>query len=588
MTGTAAAPEFVTWSAPEHAFKIQCSGVVLDEIRQTAVEGYHSVPHGGVETGGVLFGTHEPDAVRIAAWRPIACEYAYGPSFSLSDKDEAALAKTLQSWSGDAALAGLGPAGWYRAHNRSEISLSDADLAFFNRFFPQPWQVALIVRPASFAPTRAGFFFREPDGSIRTQSSYHECVLKPAVAPSLPQAPPPVAVPEPPQIVAAPEPSPVAAGTESAALPEPGPAPVVEREPPAEEALHRSKRRNWYVAGLIVLVLAAVVGFWLLRPSNRGLSLSATDVSGQLRITWDRTAGSIRHATGGLIDIDDGGLRTEVKLAPADLRSGSVFYARQSGNVAVRMTVYLPGSAPVAEISRFLRPGQVAVPPAPPHQAEAAPAQAEPQPRKTEVPPPSLPRPAPASARPVIPFRAPVAAARQSSVAVPAIAPPNIASLPASPPPGALTSVLGPVPPPPAAPALPPRQNNPAPVASGRIIWTGKLPKNGRLVLEGNRVSSGAVNGTLPAVTARVTAYPGDLTAAGITFYTADPRYSKPLTEAAGADNGWNSTTYTWDPKRAAAIRVLEQPNPQNGYKLVLESDTTKLSVVVLQWRAAQ
>jgi hypothetical protein len=33
---------------------------------------------------------------------------------------------------------------------------------------------------------------------------------------------------------------------------------------------------------------------------------------------------------------------------------------------------------------------------------------------------------------------------------------------------------------------------------------------------------------------------------------------------------------------------VVEQPGPQNGYKPVLESQIPKLSVVVLEWRAAQ
>src|ERR1039458_7437954 len=190
MTGTAVAPKFATWSAPGHSFGIEYSGAVLEQIRETAVDGYHRVPHGGVETGGILFGTHQENVVRIMAWRPVACEYAKGPSFLLSEKDEAALAEAIKSWRGDAELARLEPIGWYRAHTRSEVLLSDADLTFFNRFFPQPWQVGLIVRPASFAPTRAGFFFREADRGIRAESSYLEFTLTPvgpAPAPASPQ-----------------------------------------------------------------------------------------------------------------------------------------------------------------------------------------------------------------------------------------------------------------------------------------------------------------------------------------------------------------------------------------------------------------
>jgi hypothetical protein len=348
---------------------------------------------------------------------------------------------------------------------------------------------------------------------------------------------------------------------------------------------------KWYAASLSVLAFAAL-GFWLLKPSYQGLTLSATDMGGQLRIAWDGAARSIGHAKSGSIEIDDHGVRTQVNLTPADLRSGSLFYARQSGDVAVRLTVDVPGSPPVVETTRFLRPGESGTAPAPRLDAAKEP-EPQPQPEASQArvespppqaPPPSLRPPAPVkSARRVIPFRAPDKAPRRSSIDIPSIAPPKIENLPAAPPAG-LTSVLGPAPVSPAAPAAPPR---PA-ATSGRIVWTGKLAKNGRLVVERNHASSGAITGVLPEVAARVSAYPGDLTAGGITLFTADPRYSQPLTEKAGAENGWNPTTYTWNPKRASRIKVVEHPGPQNGYKLVLQSDLPKLSVVMLEWRATQ
>jgi outer membrane biosynthesis protein TonB/proteasome lid subunit RPN8/RPN11 len=593
MTGTAMAAEFASWSAPGHSFRIEYSEAVLEQIRETALDGYHRVPHGGVETGGILFGVQQENLVRIMAWQPVICEYAKGPSFLLSEKDEAALAEALESWRGDAELARLEPVGWYRAHTRSEVLLSDADLAFFNRFFPQPWQVGLIVRPASFAPTRAGFFFREADGAIHAESSYLEFTLMPvATAP----APPPAEAPQapsvaegpkaPPAVVPTPE-SPAVTAAEPSSLPESEPYPPV----------RGGASWKWYAASLIVLAGAAL-GFWLLKPSHPSLTLTAADVHGQLRIAWDGAARSIGRATGGSIDIDDRGVRTQVNLTPADLRSGNLYYERQSGDVAVRLTVDVPGSPPLMETTRFLRPGEsgpapaprldAAKQPEPQLQPEAREAHVEPPPAAAptpETPLPSLQPPAPVeTARRVIPFRAPAPAKapRQSSSEIPSIAPPKIENLPAAPS-GGLASVLGPVAGSPPTLAAPPRQPT-----AGRIIWTGKLAKNARLVVELNHASSGAISGVLPAVTARVSAYPGDLTADGITLFTADPRYSEPVTEKAGAENGWNPTTYTWDPKRAAGIKVVEQPGPQNGYKLVLESDMPKLSVVMLEWRAAQ
>jgi len=149
------APEFGVWEAPGHSVRIEYSEAVMQQIRMEAVEGFHRVPHGGVETGGILFGTHQGDLVRILAYRPIACEYAMGPSFTLSEKDRAALAEALRSSSEDAELAALEPAGWYHSHTRSEIFLSELDLEFFQRYFPQAWQVALVVRPASFTPDQS-------------------------------------------------------------------------------------------------------------------------------------------------------------------------------------------------------------------------------------------------------------------------------------------------------------------------------------------------------------------------------------------------------------------------------------------------
>ena len=124
MTGTATAPKYATWTAPGFPFRIESAGEVLDQIRLAAVEGDHRVPHGGVETGGILYGAYLKNLMRIKAWRSIECEYSKGPSFLLSEKEEAALAETLKAWRDDPELARLEPVGWYRAHTRSEILLS--------------------------------------------------------------------------------------------------------------------------------------------------------------------------------------------------------------------------------------------------------------------------------------------------------------------------------------------------------------------------------------------------------------------------------------------------------------------------------
>lgn len=105
---------------------------------------------------------------------------------------------------------------------------------------------------------------------------------------------------------------------------------------------------KWYMAAAAVLATAAA-GYWP-RGSARGLALSATDATGQLHIIWDRSAQAIQHSTGGSVQILDRGVRTEVMLTSKDLRSGSISYARQSGDVELRLVVYQPGRSAVEEM----------------------------------------------------------------------------------------------------------------------------------------------------------------------------------------------------------------------------------------------
>jgi len=169
-----ATQEFGSWTAGPGSVTIEYSNAVLDEIRLRAAEGYQRMRHGGVEVGGVLFGARRAGVLRVLAVRPIECEYSNGPRFGLSKRDETQLAELLTVSGGDPELAGMEALGFYHSHTREEICLANADLEIFNRFFPLPSQVALVVRPANLAPTRAGFFFREEDGTMRTASSYRE------------------------------------------------------------------------------------------------------------------------------------------------------------------------------------------------------------------------------------------------------------------------------------------------------------------------------------------------------------------------------------------------------------------------------
>ena len=53
--------------------------------------------------------------------------------------------------------------GWFHTHPRMGIFLSHYDTFLHRNFFPEPWQVALVVEPFSSV---AGFFIRQKDGTF--------------------------------------------------------------------------------------------------------------------------------------------------------------------------------------------------------------------------------------------------------------------------------------------------------------------------------------------------------------------------------------------------------------------------------------
>jgi proteasome lid subunit RPN8/RPN11 len=53
--------------------------------------------------------------------------------------------------------------GWFHTHPRMGIFLSHYDTFLHNHFFPEPWQVALVVEPHS---SQGGFFIPQTDGGL--------------------------------------------------------------------------------------------------------------------------------------------------------------------------------------------------------------------------------------------------------------------------------------------------------------------------------------------------------------------------------------------------------------------------------------
>jgi proteasome lid subunit RPN8/RPN11 len=220
--------EVRSWGVEGHAIEIEYAVAALEEVCANAVDGLFRFRHGGMEVGGVLFGTADGDRIRILTYRPLDCEHALGPRFVLSERDRTALKELLYAPQREPELRGLEPVGWYHSHTRSDVELCPNDLEIYDSYFPQPWQVALVIRPDNYGPARAGFFFREEDGTVHAQRAYEEFtslarrhgLLAQLGAEAQPPEEPPAPVPPEPQPRMAPvppAPSPVAAPNSTAA-----------------------------------------------------------------------------------------------------------------------------------------------------------------------------------------------------------------------------------------------------------------------------------------------------------------------------------------------------------------------------------
>jgi hypothetical protein len=220
------------------------------------------------------------------------------------------------------------------------------------RFFPEPWQIAVVIEPAQMGPCIAGVFALE---GVRYALQFEMDVRPRRRSPAPPPPPPPPPEPEP-EILLTEEPDPLPVEPPRPEWPgdeTPVPLPSwAEAEPP--------RRGNWrWIVGSVALLAVATVlvaWSWTSKGTRPRLSLWVADVGAQLLIEWDRTARPIRDATAGIIEIRDGGEKVVVQMDPERLREGSVDYVRRSDIVDVRLRVQDAGGRAAEEQIRFVGP----------------------------------------------------------------------------------------------------------------------------------------------------------------------------------------------------------------------------------------
>jgi hypothetical protein len=113
------------------------------------------------------------------------------------------------------------------------------------------------------------------------------------------------------------------------------------------------------------------------------------------------------------------------------------------------------------------------------------------------------------------------------------------------------------------------------------VVWTGHLPARGLLTITGANVSTGSLSGTFPGNPIAIEIYPAEISAAGLTVFTSDPRYASSTT----IPTPRGTATFVFDPRHATDISVFEPPGAQNQWKrLVMSIRNTKISACVVAW----
>lgn len=382
MTESSTDNTTLTWRVPECPFTVESSARVLDDIRLAVTDAFFSLPKGGAEIGGILLGKFDHGRLVISDYAALDCEHAHGPSFTLSPPDEARLTELLSAHANGA--GGQRPVGWYHSHTRSGIFLSDGDLEIHRRFFPEHWQVALVMKPHTFEPARIGFFFREADGSMRASASYREDLLDaqpfrqmPTGAPTAPPLDDQSARPIRPDPVAAPVLD-LAPAVAAPAVPEAANSlsePTAAEVPIPKFLMERAaSSRRWMVVGIGIVAIGGILGaafqvrqMWVPRvlaafrpepavpPAPPTLGLNTIDREGQLQISWNGNSPAVRRASDAVLEITDGGqLPVALPLDTAHLETGSFTYARTSDKVDVKLIIHQKGSPDVREVTSFL------------------------------------------------------------------------------------------------------------------------------------------------------------------------------------------------------------------------------------------
>jgi hypothetical protein len=347
MTSTKTLPDdeqaltYCRWADPQSRYVIELETGLADRLladisnRQSELE----------EFGGLLIGEYVKAAkptLRIDDIVWIIHQTSGNPRFELTPDERIQLSSTRRKLITPTRTV----LGFFRTDARGgPFLLSAADLELLEREFRRAMHVVLLIRANH--PPMAAFFMQDEHRRMQANPACAEFRFDSRELARF--AMPAQAI----HSVAAPHP----AGNWVTSAPQ-------RQTPQARSARITTPALIWrdlvaYRAILLPLVLSSIaicLLFTLWAPvtasvlvRNSQLRLSAIDNAGMVEIHWNtRLSGSERLKSATLV-VEDGDLSREVRLSPAELRSGAAAYAPMGSHVRFTLVLSFPDSLTVTQ-----------------------------------------------------------------------------------------------------------------------------------------------------------------------------------------------------------------------------------------------
>jgi TonB family protein len=392
---------YFDWDPAGSPVSVHMHPDAVDGLVRDVSEGFKSLPRRGLEVGGLLLGRIESGdrpTVWIERYQRISCEHQFGPQFILDDSDKAELEKAA-----GAILAGgeLAVVGLYRSHTREGFQLEEPDFELVRRYFSDPSDLILLIKPEGASDSSARFYVHGGDGGAQTAGDafpFRGRIIGDTDggeerAGEVPGGEVPGGeVPEnakPRRLIPDFVPSPVIPSHPAENSAETSPPQFL--FPPRDRVLEEAEedppsmgdRLKKWLPLVALLLLAGGALWWFSQPAShespiaaavtpnepaRPLGLSVEPMGQEWRVSWNPSATALRDARSVQLFVREGDDQNRIDLAPHDLAAGIYKYSSAGNDVTFRLEVVEKSGRVSAESFRFER-ATAAVKPQPPQAA---------------------------------------------------------------------------------------------------------------------------------------------------------------------------------------------------------------------------